>query len=158
MKQTIKKLISNIDHSQTVAELADCRLGRTITSTIFECIALLEAIALWVVITMLAVKADNNDTMNLIAIGIVGTITTTVVLFGAYRPTKTVNLPFRIRNVRQVKLTALLARTLALFLPPLFLFIATTECKLVSGLPLTIIGVAMVIDTLVFTVIIWRAR
>ena len=157
MRLRIKKPINIFNPTRTVPELSHVRLGRTPTGTVMEGIAAIEAVALWVAVARLAMSADSSHTLTLIMLGIVGTAITAVLLYGAYRPSETVNLPFRIKTVRQVRLMALLERTTALLMPPAIAIIAVMECGLSSDVPLKITGAVVLCNTLAFCLLIWRA-
>ncbi len=157
MRLRIKKPINIFTPTRTVPELSHARLGRTPTSTVMEGIAVIEAVAMWAVVARLAMSADSSHTLTPIMLGAAGTAITAVLLYGAYRPTETVNLPLRIKTVRQVQLMALLERTTALLIPPTTAILAVMECGLSGDMPLKITGAVVLCNTLVFTLLIWRA-
>ena len=81
-----------------------------------------------------------------------------MLLYGAYHPIDTVNLPFRIKTVRQVELAALSERTTALLAPPMAAAVAANECGLASKMPINIMGAVLLCTGLVFIILIWRAK
>ena len=158
MKLTVKKLIKMFGHRYATPEPENIRMHRTLTSTVMEGIALLETVALWAVIARLAINSDSSHTLTLILIGVFGTVITALWLYGAYYPIDTVNLPFRIKTVRQMDLAALSERTTALLAPPMATAVAANECGLVSEMPIKIMGAVVLCTALVFTTLIWRAK
>ena len=158
MKLTAKKLIKMLSQPYAASELEKLHMRRTVTSTVMEGIALLETVALWAVIARLAITSDSSHTQALILIGVFGTAITALLLYGAYHPIDTVNLPFRIKTVRQVELAALSERTTALLAPPMAAAVAANECGLASKMPINIMGAVLLCTGLVFIILIWRAK
>lgn len=158
MKLTAKKLIKMFYQPYAASELEKLHMRRTVTSTVMEGIALLETVALWAVIARLAITSDSSHTQALILIGVFGTATTALLLYGAYHPIDTVNLPFRIKTVRQMELAALSERTTALIAPPMAAAVAANECGLASKMPINIMGAVLLCTGLVFIILIWRAK
>ncbi len=158
MKLTAKKLIKMLSQPYVATELEKLHIRRTVTSTVMEGIALLETVALWAVIARLAITSDSSHTQALILIGVFGTAITALLLYGAYHPIDTVNLPFRIKTVRQVELAALSERTTALLAPPMAAAVAANECGLASKMPINIMGAVVLCTGLVFIILIWRAK
>ena len=158
MKLTAKKLIKMLSQPYAASELEKLHMRRTVTSTVMEGIALLETVALWAVIARLAINSDSSHTQTLILIGVFGTATTALLLYGAYHPVDSVSLPFRIKTVRQVELAALSERTTALFAPPMAAAVAANECGLASKMLINIMGAVLLCTGLVFIILIWRAK
>ena len=154
MRQTIKRLIKALNNSSATPELEHIRLGRTLTSTVFEGIGLLETLFMCIALVWLAAKDSGAHTAELALTGLISAVSTAALLVTAYRPTKSVNLPFRVKTLRQVQLMALLERIQALFIPPLGIAIALKKCGISGDTPLHFIGTAMVSVTLVMCIVI----
>ena len=158
MKQIITKLIKSLNNSNATPELEQIRLGRTLTSTIFEGIGLAETLIMCIALGWLAAKGDGTHTLELALTGLFTTVATASLLVMAYQPTKSVNLPFRVKTLRQVQLMALLERIQALFVPPLGTTIALMLCGMTDDAPVNAVAITMVTVTLVMCIVIWIKR
>ena len=151
---------------------------RTTKDIIFDIVFLMLTLTVWGIIIWLISRAPDivpthfgpsgkpdaygSPTFVLIPSGIM-TVVALVCAFSIYLPFGTVNLPFNdgTGNERQKKLAVLLSRIIAIFLLGLMLFIAINMLALKdheSIMPVPIIVGLMLAVSLVFTILMYRAK
>lgn len=151
---------------------------RTLEGTVFEVVSVLLLIVMWAVI--IRFMRDLPETIpvhfgftgepdgygsksSLWALGIVGTVAVVVMLVCAYFP-RSVNLPVRRENPRQMALSVRLVRILSVMIALLFIAIMLNSGREALGLPVFVRYLPMVVvavlllTTIVYCVKIYQSR
>lgn len=122
------------------------KITRTKTGTIIEVVALVMVVIMWAVV----LTVNPRPTLN---IPILGTLLTGFFLVCAYHPRRTINLPFEIKNERQLVLMSDMVREMALPFPVLMLGVALDSVginpagKILLVLSIVVLVIVSVIDT-----------
>lgn len=152
------------------------RVGRTLEGTIFEIIAAVLIVIMWVVtfilwsrspesvpthfgVTGTADAYGNRSAMLIMAA--VGTLVTVIMLVSAYSPSKTINMPVNVRTPRQFMIVIRMTRILAVITPLLFTSIACMMAYPDSQLAfifLMVCFVSMIAVAIYSTVKVGRAK
>ena len=153
-------------------------IQRTTGAIIFESVFLVLLVAIWGVIIWLISRAPDVVPTHFDASGqpnaygspttvlipcIIITVVAVAMLFGAYFPKVTLNLPFYNKakaNPRQDLLAVLLIRILAVFMLVILMLIALSTLVLTShsAVPILVVIGAMFVIGIVFTVLMYRVR
>lgn len=88
------------------------KLGRTREGTVFEVVAAVLIIIMWVM-SLWLIERYGADVMEQVVNGLIATIAAPIVLFAAYRPAH-INVPAVMTNAVQVRLAVRLVRIVAL--------------------------------------------
>ena len=152
-------------------------IQRTTGTIIFETVYLVLLVAVWGIIIWLISRAPDTVPTHFDAAGqpnaygspthvlvpcIIITVGAVAMLFGAYFPKATLNLPFYNKeksSPRQDRLAALLVRILAVFMLAILLLVAVSTLLLTShsAVPILVLVGTMIAVTIVFTILMYKA-
>jgi hypothetical protein len=148
-------------------------MGRTLEGTIFEVVFLVMALVLWGFIAWLIARAPSLVPIHFDIVGeadkwshptsvifpcLIMTVAGACMLLGAYFP-KSVNLPVKVENARQVALVMRMMRILSLVMLLITLHIAlsTLLASLLFWLVWVAVGLLLAIVA-TYTILIYKAR
>lgn len=162
-------------NSGSTPDLSKIEFGRTREGNMFEAAALLLIVALWTTTIYLMVNGDRyiiamyastpelaadaarNSCGVTMVNAIVGTLVTAVCLLAAYRPAGMVNVPFRVRNVRQLQLMSRSVRVSALGVALLLNAINLSVYGLAPTWLTGLFTAMLLAETIGYCVVIYRA-
>ena len=153
-------------------------IQRTTGAIVFETVFLVLLVAIWGIIIWLVSRAPSVVPTHFDASGqpnaygspttvlipcVIITVVAIATLFGAYFPKATLNLPFYNKekaNPQQDRLAVLLIRILAVFMLVLLLLVALSSLVLTNHSPVPVLVVvgAMVVVSIVFTVLMYKVK
>lgn len=134
------------------------KVNRTSEGNIFEMITVVILVVMWIVISLIIMKDRADDVRELVLNGAGGTIAAVLCLIAAYFPDRMINMPFRIRNIRQYYIMARMTRTLAFEITLMSTTIALMQGGCAGGTGLYAAAIAILLATvLIFTIVIHKA-
>ena len=165
------KLKLNKRTEQTELDLKKIKVHRTTEGTIFEIVAALLLVVLWVLTVVLWQKSnptiathfdltgtpDGFSSRNhMFVTAVAGTVSTVLLLVSAYFP-RFINLPVGISNIRQAATAVRMVRVLAVTVALLFIGIplSMTSGKIV---PVNLCGVAIILVIAFYTYKIYKQK
>lgn len=165
------KLKLNKRTEQNELDLKKIKVHRTTEGTIFEIVAALLLVVLWVLTVVLWQKSnptiathfdltgtpDGFGSRNhMFVTAVAGTISTVLLLVSAYFP-RFINLPVGISNIRQAATAVRMVRVLAVTVALLFIGIplSMTSGKIV---PVNLFGVAIILVIAFYTYKIYKQK
>lgn len=165
------KLKLNKRTEQTELDLKKIKVHRTTEGTIFEIVAALLLVVLWVLTVVLWQKSDPvvathfdlsgtpdgfGSRNHMFVTAVAGTLSTVLLLVSAYFP-RHINLPVGISNIRQAAIAVRMVRVLAVTVALLFIGIPLSMAfgKIV---PVALFGVAIILVIAFYTYKIYKQK
>lgn len=165
------KLKLNKRTEQTELDLKKIKVHRTTEGTIFEIVAALLLVVLWVLTVVLWQRCNSTiathfdltgtpdgfgSRNHMFVTAVAGTVSTVLLLVSAYFP-RFINLPVGISNIRQAATAVRMVRVLAVTVALLFIGIplSMTSGKIV---PVNLFGVAIILVIAFYTYKIYKQK